>query len=74
MIKAHVAKRGWLLPRLDRRRKKKTRVKKTRKNVYIRNRRREVDIMLLKITTNQHIVTRLRLPVFVTNSSVYFLK
>ena len=54
MIKAHVAKRGWLLPRLDRRRKKKkTRVKKTRKNVYIRNRRREVDIMLLKITTNQ---------------------
>ena len=36
--------------------------------MYIRNRRREVAIMVQKIPTNQHIVTRLRLSEIVTFS------
>ena len=39
-------------------------ITKTRKNVYLSHRRQEVGIMVLKITPNQHMVTRLGLSAF----------
>ena len=53
------------LDRLSGVKKKKTRATKTHKNVYIHNHRHEVSTRALKITANQHIVTRLRLSAFI---------